>query len=81
MKKGLMLCCLSLGFVEPFVYSWRRLICILYHYYDKSIGPFVNLSDLPIDEAIAILRNTIVYPITSATVQYYCFFEGRFYND
>ena len=30
----------------------------LYHYYDKETGPFVNLSDLPIDEAIAVL-NTI----------------------
>jgi len=29
----------------------------LYHYYDKSIGPFVNLSDLPIDEARAVLIN------------------------
>ncbi|MGI6190156.1 MAG: hypothetical protein GX041_05495 [Clostridiales bacterium] len=27
----------------------------LYHYYDKSIGPFVNLSDLPIEEAKVIL--------------------------
>ena len=28
----------------------------LYHYYDKEIGPFVNLSDIPIDKAIAILN-------------------------
>lgn len=27
----------------------------LYHYFDKSIGPFVNLSDLPINEAKLIL--------------------------
>lgn len=27
----------------------------LYHYFDKTIGPFVNLSDLPIHEAQAIL--------------------------
>ncbi len=27
----------------------------LYHYFDKSIGPFVSLSDIPIDEAKAIL--------------------------
>lgn len=27
----------------------------LYHYFDKSIGPFVNLSDIPMDEAKAIL--------------------------
>lgn len=30
----------------------------LYHYFDKTIGPFKNLSDLPIDEAKNIL-NTI----------------------
>ena len=30
----------------------------LYHYFDKTIGPFVNLSDIPIDEANAVL-NTI----------------------
>lgn len=28
----------------------------LYHYFDKSIGPFVNLSDIPIDEAKAVLN-------------------------
>ena len=27
----------------------------LYHYYDKTIGPFVNLSDLPPDEANAVI--------------------------
>jgi hypothetical protein len=27
----------------------------LYHYYDKSVGPFVNLSDLPPEEAEAVL--------------------------
>lgn len=27
----------------------------LYHYYEKDIGPFVNLSDVPIEEAKAIL--------------------------
>lgn len=30
----------------------------LYHYFDQSIGPFVNLSDLSIDEARSVL-NTI----------------------
>ncbi|WP_281819532.1 hypothetical protein [Vallitalea longa] len=30
----------------------------LYHYFDKEIGPFVNLSDLPVNEAQSIL-NTI----------------------
>lgn len=27
----------------------------LYHYYDRTIGPFRNLSDLPVDEAKAVL--------------------------
>ena len=30
----------------------------MYHYYDREIGPFVNLSNIPIDEAKTIL-NTI----------------------
>ena len=28
----------------------------LYHYYDKAIGPFVNLSDIPVDEAKMVLE-------------------------
>ena len=28
----------------------------LYHYYDKKIGPFMNLSDVSMDEANAILK-------------------------
>lgn len=28
----------------------------LYHYYDKAIGPFVNLSDIPMDEAMDIIH-------------------------
>lgn len=28
----------------------------LYHYFDRSIGPFVNLCDLPLDEAKAVLQ-------------------------
>lgn len=28
----------------------------LYHYFDSSIGPFVNLSDLPVDEAKHVLE-------------------------
>ena len=28
---------------------------LLYHYYDKKIGPFKNLSDLSIEEANRIL--------------------------
>ncbi len=28
---------------------------LLYHYYDKAVGPFLSLSELPIDEAAALL--------------------------
>lgn len=28
----------------------------LYHYYDKSIGPFKNLSDIPIDQAKRVMQ-------------------------
>jgi hypothetical protein len=35
--------------------SGRIFNMFLYHYFDKSIGPFVSLSDIPIDEAKAIL--------------------------
>ncbi len=30
---------------------------ILYHYYDASMKPFQNLSDIPIDEAKKILMD------------------------
>ncbi|MBB3153178.1 hypothetical protein FHS16_003240 [Paenibacillus endophyticus] len=30
---------------------------LLYHYYDESTGPFVNLSDLEVDEAERVLSN------------------------
>ncbi len=30
----------------------------LYHYFDQTVGPFVNLSDLPVEEAQSVL-NTI----------------------
>lgn len=29
----------------------------LYHYFEKSTGPFLNLSDLPYDEAVEVLNN------------------------
>ncbi|QUL55315.1 hypothetical protein KDC22_01660 [Paenibacillus tritici] len=28
----------------------------LYHYFDESVGPFVSLSDLPVDQAQAVLE-------------------------
>ena len=32
----------------------------LYHYYDKNIGPFKNLSDLPIEEANKVLKQIAI---------------------
>ena len=32
----------------------------LYHYYDKNIGPFKNLSDLPIEEANKVLKEIAI---------------------
>ena len=31
----------------------------LYHYYDRTIGPFRNLSDLSVEEAGAVLSQVI----------------------
>jgi hypothetical protein len=41
----------------------------LYHYFDKTIGPFVNLSDLPIDEAKSILDTIKVTKPNSQSAQ------------
>ena len=41
----------------------------LYHYFDQSIGPFVNLSDLPIDEAKRILNTIKTTKPTSQSAQ------------
>ena len=32
----------------------------LYHYYDKNIGPFKNLSDLSLDEANRVLQEIAI---------------------
>ena len=32
----------------------------LYHYYDKTIGPFKNLSDLDIEEANRVLQEIAI---------------------
>lgn len=41
----------------------------LYHYFDKTIGPFVNLSDLSIDEAKSILHRIKVTKPNSLCAQ------------
>lgn len=33
---------------------------LLYHYYDKIIGPFKNLSDLPIEQANRVLQEIAI---------------------
>ena len=37
----------------------------LYHYFDRTVGPFVSLSDLPLDEAKAVLRDGDSHPTFS----------------
>jgi len=41
----------------------------LYHYFDKTIGPFVNLSDIPMDEANSILNSIKVTKPNSQSAQ------------
>lgn len=41
----------------------------LYHYYDKTTGPFVSLSDIPIDEAKVILNKIIETKPTTQSAQ------------
>ena len=54
----------------------------LYHYFDKSIGPFVNLSDIPMDEANAIL-NTIkeTKPDVQSAKRHPEYMEDRYYYE
>ncbi|HBN83231.1 MAG TPA: hypothetical protein DDZ89_05250 [Clostridiales bacterium] len=41
----------------------------LYHYFDKSIGPFISLSDLPTDEAKSILETIKITRPTSQSAK------------
>lgn len=54
----------------------------LYHYFDKSIGAFVNLSDVPVDEAKAIL-NTIkeTKPTIQSAKRHPEYMEDRLYYE
>jgi hypothetical protein len=54
----------------------------LYHYFDKTIGAFVNLSDIPMDEAKAIL-NTIkeTKPNVQSAKRHPEYMENRYYYE
>lgn len=54
----------------------------LYHYYDKTIGPFVNLSDIPIDEAREILdRIKETKPNVQSAKRHSEYMEDRHYYE
>jgi hypothetical protein len=38
------------------IYTRVVINVYLYHYFDSTVGPFVNLSDIPVDEAKAVLN-------------------------
>ncbi len=54
----------------------------LYHYYDKSIGPFVNLSDIPMDEAKYILDSIKeTKPNVQCAKRQPAYMEDRYYYE
>ena len=55
----------------------------LYHYYDKAIGPFVNLSDVPREEADAIISSIKVNKPSTQSAQRDAdyMFRRRMYED
>jgi hypothetical protein len=54
----------------------------LYHYYDKSIGPFKNLTDTSIDEAIKILEEIkISKPNVQCTKRQSSYVEDRLHYE
>lgn len=54
----------------------------LYHYYDKSVGPFRNLSDVSVEEANAILENIRVNkPDTQGAKRNPDYMEARLYYE
>ncbi len=54
----------------------------LYHYYDKSIGPFVNLSEIPIHEAKAVLdRIKETKPNVQSAKRHAEYMENRHYYE
>jgi hypothetical protein len=54
----------------------------LYHYYDKTIGPFVNLSDVPIQEAKAVINSIrISKPDVQCAKRHDVYMEDRHYYE
>lgn len=54
----------------------------LYHYFDKTIGPFVNLSDIPIDEAKAVLNKIReTKPNVQSAKRQPTYIEDRYYYE
>lgn len=54
----------------------------LYHYYDREIGPFKNLSDIPIEEANEILHNIAnIKPHTQCAKRQSTYMQDRLYYE
>lgn len=54
----------------------------LYHYYDKNIGPFMNLSDLSIDEAKMVLNDIKMNkPNSQSAKRHDTYIEDRLYYE
>ena len=52
----------------------------LYHYYDESVGPFVNLSDIPIEAAKEVLAQIVVNkPNTQSATRSSLYMDRRHY--
>jgi hypothetical protein len=61
----------------------RGVICVfLYHYFDETIGPFVNLSDIAIDEAKAVLDSIKKQkPNVQCALRQASYMEDRYYYE
>ena len=54
----------------------------LYHYYDKNIGPFKNLSDLSLDEANRVLQEiAITKPNVQCAKRNSDYMQARFFYE
>ena len=54
----------------------------LYHYYDKTVGPFVNLSDLEIDKAKSVLEEIQTNkPKSQSAKRHPTYMEDRLYYE
>lgn len=54
----------------------------LYHYYDKNVGPFINLSDLSLEEAKGVLHDIKVHkPEVQCAKRQDTYIEDRHYYE